>query len=116
MYRAARSGIDLNFLVKAYGSGVPIADLGTPVYHVNHIGSMRISKSLYEAEPADSPWGNLRWHSRHVVYNNPDGWGLCNAPEHESSKGVRLLVFDPYAVPPLVALRRIVLPARRTTA
>jgi hypothetical protein len=83
VYRAARSGIDLNFLVKAYGAGVRIADIGGPVYHINHVGSMRISKAMYAETSTDTPWGNLRWHSRHVVYNNPDGWGLADAVDAE---------------------------------
>jgi hypothetical protein len=39
VYRAARAGIDLNFMVKVYSAGVPIADIGGPVYHLNHVGS-----------------------------------------------------------------------------
>jgi hypothetical protein len=112
VYRAARSGIDLNFLVKAYGAGVPIADLGGPVYHINHVGSMRISKAGHESA-TDTPWGNLRWHSRHVVYNNPDGWGLADAPARVRGDGCTFLEFDWKAVPPLIELRRVVLPARQ---
>ena len=121
VYRAARSGIDLNFLVKAYGTGVPIADIGGPVYHINHVGSMRISKAMYVAGPdkagpaneTDTPWGNLRWHSRHVVYNNPDNWGLADAPARSLTDGTTFLDFDWRAVPPLTELRRIVLPSRQ---
>jgi len=123
VYRAARSGIDLNFLVKAYGAGVPIADLGGPVYHINHVGSMRISKAMYAGGPdkvrptneTDTPWGNLRWHSRHVVYNNPDGWGLAEAPARTAADGSTFLEFDWKALPPLIELRRVVLPGRRAT-
>jgi hypothetical protein len=111
VYRAARSGIDLNFLVKAYGAGVPIADIGGPVYHINHVGSMRISKGMYVGG-TDTPWGNLRWHSRHVVYNNPDGWGLAVAPGRVSADGITFLDFDWKAVAPLIELRRVVLPGR----
>src|SRR5437667_253081 len=39
VYRAARVGIDLNFLVKAYGAGCTLVDIGGPVYHINHVGS-----------------------------------------------------------------------------
>lgn len=115
VYRAARSGIDLNFLVKAYGAGVPIADIGGPVYHINHVGSMRISKSLHVESTTDTPWGNMRWHSRDVVYDNPDGWGLREAPVRTRADGAMLLEFDWKAMPPLIELRRVVLPARRAT-
>jgi hypothetical protein len=112
VYRAARSGIDLNLLVKAYGAGVPIVDIGGPVYHINHVGSMRISKSLY-ASATETPWGNVQWHSRSVVYSNPDGWGLASAPERSLPDGSTYLEFDWKAVPPLVELRRVVLPSRQ---
>ncbi len=114
VYRAARVGIDLNFLVKAHGAGYPIADIGGPVYHINHIGSLRMSKGLYRDTPSDTPWGNLRWHSRHVAYNNPDGWGLRDAPARRLPDGSVFIDFDWAVVPPLVELRRIVLPARQT--
>ena len=112
VYRAARSGIDLNFLVKAYGSGVAIAEIGGPVYHINHVGSMRISKALYTSS-TETPWGNLRWHSRHVVYSNGEGWGLADAPERQLEDGSTYLEFDWKAVPPLVELQRVVLPSRQ---
>jgi hypothetical protein len=114
VYRAARVAVDLNFLVKAHGAGYPIADIGGPVYHINHVGSLRMSKGLYRDTPSDTPWGNMRWHSRHVVYQNPDGWGLNDAPAIPLPDGSVLLDFDWKAVPPLIELRRIVLPARQT--
>lgn len=112
VYRAARSGVDLNFLVKAYGARVPIVDVGSPVYHINHVGSMRISKALYTSA-TETPWGNIRWHSRQVVYSNPDGWGLADAPAVECADGSTYLEFDWKAVPPLIELRRVVLPSRQ---
>jgi len=112
IYRAARAGVDLNFMAKVHGVGVPIADIGGPVYHVNHLGSMRISKSLHRDNRADSPWGDLDWHSDGVTYHNPEGWGLGAAPARQRSDGVTFLDFDWRAVPPLVELRRLVLPPR----
>ena len=113
VYRAARAGIDLNFLVKAYGCGYPIADIGGPVYHINHTGSFRLSKAAHRDNPSDTPWGDLGWHSRHVTYNNPDAWGLAEAPARRLGDGTIVLDFDWRAVPPLVELRRIVLPVGR---
>jgi hypothetical protein len=112
VYRAARAGLDLNFMVKVHGAGIPIVEIGGPVYHVNHVGSMRISKALHSR--SDSPWGDLDWHSDRVTYNNPDRWGLGAAPTRVRSDGVVFLDFDWAAVPPLVELRRIALPARAT--
>ena len=112
VYRAARSGIDLNFLVKAYGAGVPIADVGGPVYHLNHVGSMRISKAQHANEGTETPWGNMRWHSRDVAYNNPGNWGLADAPERVLRPGAVWLDLHWGAVPPLLDLRGVTLPAR----
>jgi hypothetical protein len=109
VYRAARAGLDLNFMVKVHGAGIPIVEIGGPVYHVNHVGSMRVSKALHNR--ADSPWGDLDWHSDRITYNNPEGWGLAAAPSRHRSDGVVFLDFDWRAVPPLVELRRIAVPA-----
>jgi hypothetical protein len=116
VYRAGRHGIDHNFLVKAHGAGVPIEDIGGPVYHINHVGSYRISKALYRDNPKDAPWGDNTWHSRHVVYSNPDGWGLRDAPSRTLPDGAVSLDFDWRAVPPIVELRRVVLPIRQADA
>jgi len=116
VYRTAKHGLDHNFLVKAHGAGVPIEDIGGPVYHINHVGSYRISKALYRDNPQDAPWGDTRWHSRHVVYNNPDGWGLADAPARTLPDGTVSLGFDWRAAPPLVELRRVVLPIRQAPA
>ncbi len=110
VYRRVKVSLDYNFLVKAHGAGVPIADIGGAVYHVNHLGSFRISKQLFRDVPADAPWGDQRWHSRFVVYENPDSWGLGAAPERVLEDGTRYLEFDWNAAPPLIDLRRVVLP------
>lgn len=113
IYRGARLGIDHNFLVKAYGCSYRITDIGSPVFHVNHVGSFRISRHAVQGEASDASWGNRRWHSRRVVYDNPDHWGLDRAPERELATGARFLEFDWEAVPPIVDLRRVVVPLKR---
>jgi hypothetical protein len=112
VYRAARAGIDTNFMVKVHSAGIPIVAMNGAVYHVDHVGSMRVSKPLRRENRSDSPWGDLDWHSEHVTYNNPEGWGLAEAPSRPRQDGVEFLDFDWRAVPPLVELRRIALPAR----
>ena len=112
IYRVARIGIDVTFLVKAYASGYPIADCGAPVYHTNHVGSFQLSKNVVEGQAAEASWGT-RWPSRSVIYENPDSWGLAAAPERQTGAGILSLDFDWAAVPPLVDLRRIVLPPAR---
>jgi hypothetical protein len=111
IYRLARIGLDLNFLVKAYASGFDIADIGSPVYHTSHVGSFRLTKPISEDE-ADPSWG-ARWPARRVVYDNPESWGLRDAPTRPAGARTTWLDFSWDAVPPLVALRRLVLPAAR---
>ncbi len=115
VYRCARVGIDANFLVKVYANGYPIVDIGAPIYHVNHVGSYRITKSLYRERPDDAPWGDERWHPG-VVYENPEGWGLAAAPCRPLADGVNAVDFSWEAVPPLVDLQRVLVPATRLEA
>lgn len=116
IYRVARAGIDHNFLVKAYGCGYAIKDIGGPVYHVNHPGSYRISKAAVQGDAAQANWGKRRWPSRNVVYDNPESWGLGSAPERRDPSGVRYLSFNWRAVPAVADLRHVVLPMRRAVA
>jgi hypothetical protein len=113
VYRLARVGIDVNFLVKAYSSGYRIVDIGAPVYHTAHAGSFRTTKNIASSETAEAAWGVRGWPSREVIYENPDTWGLRDAPERRIDAQTTWLDFSWDAVPPLVDLRRIVLPAAR---
>jgi hypothetical protein len=113
IYRAARFGIDHNFLVKALSSGLSIEDIGGPVYHINHVGSYRLTADAYAGREAEAPWGDSRWHSRGVVYTNPETWGLSEAPMRQRADRCWHLDFSWNAVPPLVDLKRVVLPAAR---
>ena len=115
VYRAARVGIDLNFLTKAYGAGHRIEEIAGPVYHINHVGSYRMKAAAPDSS-AESSWGITDWHARHVTYNNPDGWGLGDAPSRQLADGTTFLDFDWRAVPPLVELRRVTLPSRQAAA
>jgi hypothetical protein len=111
IYRVVRIGIDLNFLVKAYSSGFRIVDIGGSVYHTTHVDSFRTSKNL-AGDEVDPSW-RTGWPARSVIYENPESWGLRDAPERRLDSGAVWLDFDWSAVPPLVALRRLVLPAAR---
>ena len=113
VYRVARILLDYNFLVKVYSNGYPIADLGGPVYHINHAGSFRITRRQYQGREHEAPWGDSRWPAARVTYVNPDTWGLGAAPERELGAGRTWLDFDWSAVPPLVDLQRIVMPPAR---
>jgi hypothetical protein len=114
VYRLARVGVDVNFLVKAYSSGYRIVDIGAPVYHTNHVGSFRTTKNVASAQSAEAAWGTRQWPSREVIYENAEAWGLRDAPEQRINAQTAWLDFSWAAVPPLVDLRRIVLPAART--
>jgi hypothetical protein len=113
IYRVARIGIDRNLLVKALSAGLRIADIGGPVYHVNHVGSYRLQPDAYAGREGDAPWGDRRWHQGGVSYVNPPGWGLSNAPQRQIADGCWHLDFSWTAVPPLVDLKGIVVPVAR---
>jgi hypothetical protein len=113
IYRVARIGVDRNILVKALSSGLRIADIGGPVYHENHEGSYRLDPTAYAGRENEAPWGDRRWHSGGVSYVNPPTWGLSEAPVREIGERIWYLDFSWEAVPPLVDLRRIVLPVAR---
>jgi hypothetical protein len=48
------------------------------------------------------------------VYANPPTWGLANAPARTVTRHMSILDFSWAAIPPLVDLRRVVLPVART--
>jgi GT2 family glycosyltransferase len=114
VYRLARLGPDHNFLVKALSSGLRIEDIGAPVYHVSHLGSYQISKGVYGDVEREARWGKLHWHAHDVIYDNPETWGLAEAPVTTLAPDRFRLEFDWAAVPKLADLRRIVLPPART--
>lgn len=111
VYRVAKIGVDANFSAKAYASGYPVADLGAPVYHLNHVGSYQVMKHMYRHRQTEAPWGQ-GWNTW-VIYDNPSGWGLGLATERPLSERMHFLQYLPEAVPPLVDLRRVLLPPLR---
>jgi hypothetical protein len=113
VYRVARIGIDRNVIVKALASGLEIRDIGGPIYHQNHEGSYRLNPKAYEGREAEAPWGDRRWHASGVSYLNPPTWGLLRAPERPVAAQCVYLDFSWNAVPPLVDLRGILVPAAR---
>ena len=113
VYRVARIGIDRNLIVKALASGLEVRDIGGPVYHQNHEGSYRLNPKAYEGREHEAPWGDRRWHSSGVSYINPPTWGLAMAPVRTIGEQCFYLDFSWEAVPPLVDLRGILLPAAR---
>jgi hypothetical protein len=111
VYRAAKIHIDGNFCVKAHGSGVRVEPLDAHVYHVG-LGTLYANHPKYQARPDLAPWGDIRWRSD-VVYDNHPAWGLAEAPTRQVTAGIHYLDFDWKAVPPMLDLRRLVLPASR---
>ena len=116
VYRVARFGIDANFLIHALSSGVTIADIDGPVYHVDHEGSYQTVRTQYAGRESDAPYGDERWLYNDVVYRNPSTWGLSDAPARAAGPRRIYLDFSWDAVPPLVDLAGVVLPARRGAA
>jgi len=116
VYRLVRIGLDGNFIIHALSNGLTIADVGGPVYHVNHQGSYRTTRQLYVGREADAPYGDERWPADTVVYRNPPQWGLVDAPERQIGPRRTYLDFAWDAVPPLVDLGGVVLSGWRRTA
>jgi hypothetical protein len=108
VYRLAKVHMDGNFCLKAYSSGLTLTPLDAPVYHVG-VGTLNSLMPRYAARPGDAPWGDTRW-KRAVVYDNDPQWGLWRAPTRSIRAGLHYLDFTWAAVPPLVALQRVVLP------
>lgn len=107
VYRNAKIHMDGNFCLKAYASGVPIVDIGAPVFHVGK-GTLHAQRGSYRDRPSDAPWGDIGWNSE-VLYDNGPLWGLGSAPER-SRDGVTWLDFDWRAVAPMVELNRLLPP------
>ena len=112
IYRVARIGIDRNLLVKTVSMGFRIADIGGPVYHVNHEGSYRLNPAAFAGREHEAPWGDRRWHSAGVSYVNPESWGLASAPTR-NDRHCTHLDFEWQAVPKAVDLKGVVLPVAR---
>ncbi len=111
VYRVAKVHLDSNFCLKAYSAGLTLTPLDAAVYHVG-LGTLNSQMGLYRDRPGDAPWGDTRW-KRSVVYENDRDWGLWRAPILELRPGVFRLEFRWDAVPPIVDLRRVVLPPAR---
>lgn len=112
VYRVAKIHLDGNFCYKCYASGLDVIDLGTPVYHVG-LGTLNALAPQYRNRPELAPWGDIRWKAN-VIYDNPPGWGLGDAPVRSGERGIQYVDFEWAAVPPMVDLRRVVLPPART--
>jgi hypothetical protein len=108
VYRVAKIHIDGNFCVKAYASGIPLVDIGSPVYHVGR-GTLNAQAGLYRNEPGAAPWGDRRWKSDVIYVNGPE-WGLGGAPERRISACTTFVDFSWTAIGPILDLSRVVLP------
>ena len=113
VYRVAKIHMDGNFCIKAYSAGLTLRPLDSPVYHVG-LGTLHSQAPIYASRPQHAPWGDRRWNGT-VVYDNHPDWGLWRAPRREVRPGIYHLGFSWEAVPPAVALRRVVLPVARTS-
>jgi len=114
VYRNAKIHMDGNFCIKAHASGIPLIDVGTPVFHVGR-GTLHAQRHNYRDRPDEAPWGDLRWNSE-VLYENGPGWGLADAPERRLNPWMTYLDFDWRAIGPMVQLKRVLSPAVRPPA
>jgi hypothetical protein len=110
VYRIAKIHIDGNFCLKAYAAGLPLIDIGAPVYHVGR-GTLHAQVGQYRNRLGEAPWGDKRWKSR-VIYDNGPEWGLANAPERRLDDRTVFVDFDWQVVGPMVDLKRVVPPVQ----
>ena len=111
IYRVAKIHLDGNFCFKCHAAGFDLVDIEAPVYHVG-AGTLHAMAPQYRDRPQLAPWGDIRWKAN-VVYDNPPGWGLGDAHVRADGSGIHYVDFDWAAVPPMIDLRRIVLPPAR---
>ncbi len=109
IYRVAKVHVDSNFCLKAHSSGLTLTPLAAPVYHVGR-GTLNSQIKLYASNPGDAPWGDSRWKHA-VIYDNHPDWGLWRAPLQTIRPGLSYLEFAWEAVPPIVSLKNVMLPA-----
>lgn len=112
VYRVAKIHLDGNFCAKAYANGYELVDVGQPIYHLNHVGSFNVTRGVYEERPHEAPWGHNRW-KWFVTYENPEDWGLERAPATRLDPQTTWLEFSWDAVPPMIDLKRLLLPVAR---
>jgi hypothetical protein len=103
VFRVARSHIDTNFCYHAAAQGMALVDTRLRVFHFGEgsFATQRISKLPQDDAPSRADW------YKQLLYENPEGWGLRDAPlDRRGANHVRL-EYDHRAIPPLVALHRI---------
>jgi hypothetical protein len=104
VFRVAKIHIDGNFCYRAHAEGLTLADTGRRVYHFGE-GTYRAQRAIFRSRPAEAPWGR-NWRKQ-VLYDNPENWGLGDAPIVQQRPRHLRVEFDDRAVPPLVALNRV---------
>jgi len=74
---------------------------------VFHLGEGRFAAQPSASQlPEDAaPWGVDRY--KQILYENPENWGLGDAPQERRGANRVRLEYDHRATPPLVALQRI---------
>jgi hypothetical protein len=104
VFRAARSHIDTNFCYHAAAQGMALVDTRLHVFHFGE-GSFAAQRSASQLPQDDAPSG-ADWYKQ-LLYENPEGWGLRDAPLARCGANHVKLEYDHRATPPLVALQRI---------
>ena len=104
VFRVARIHVDANFCYHAAAHGLALVDTRMRVFHFEE-GRFAAQRSASELPQDAAPWGADRY--KQILYENPESWGLGDAPLERRGANHMRLEYDHRATPPLVALQRI---------
>ena len=101
VFRVARIHVDANFCYHAAAHGMALVDTRMHVFHFGRFAARSASQLPQDAAPV----GADRY--KQILYENPESWGLGDAPQERRGANHVRLEYDHRATPPLVALQRI---------
>jgi hypothetical protein len=103
VFRVA-SHVDANFCYHAARQGMAIVNTHMHVFQVGE-GAFAAQRGPYKCGQEAPLWGS-NWYKQ-IRYENPESWGLGDAPQERRGANHVRLEYDDRAIPPLVALQRI---------
>ncbi len=104
VFRVARIHVDANFCYHAAAHGMALVDTRMVVFHLGE-GRFAAQRSVAQLPEEAAPGGVDRY--KQILYENPESWGLGDAPQERRGATHVRLEYDHRATPPLVALQRI---------
>ena len=104
VFRVARIHVDANFCYHAAAHGMALIDTRMLVFRFVE-GRFAAQLDADQCHPDTAPTCG-DWYKQ-ILYENPESWGLGDAPLERRGENHVRLEYDDRAIPPLVALQRI---------